>query len=481
MITRENMVVLYQAPDKAGLSHPTVEQIQAVIDAVANAEIEQEAGEDIPTQFLDPTTLKGSGNAKITEGQYGSRTFTLSNGLRVWLLPTDHEKDNILINISQEGGRSLLSDEELYSFDSNIWSLYLQNSGIAEFPKTVVNKMLAGKQLSVSPFVDEYYHGVSARTTAKDLEDALQILYLYYTQPRFDANEYNQGISQIEAVLPNLMEQSNYKISEALYNKAYDSPRRFMISTETLKKASLATLESSYKKLFKDAADAKLVIVGDFDPDQILPLVRKYGGSLPVGKQATQASYRNDGFTTRNVEYDFKTSMATPMVTVAQIYNRVAPYSVEADAACDALSNLLFMIYTETLREDEGGTYGARTNVQVTNKPDERRVLQVVFQTNVDSADKLRDLAKSGFRKVAENGPDAEQFDKVVKNLQKNIPEDRQHNNYWSNVLIRGIRYGGDYDKAYEAAVNALTPGKVQQMARELLDGNLIELVMRPE
>ena len=36
-------------------------------------------------------------------------------------------------------------------------------------------------------------------------------------------------------------------------------------------------------------------------------------------------------------------------------------------------------------------------------------------------------------------------------------------------------------DKDYEAAVNALTPEKVQAAAQELLDGNLIEIVMRPE
>ena len=139
------------------------------------------------------------------------------------------------------------------------------------------------------------------------------------------------------------------------------------------------------------------------------------------------------------------------------------------------------MVYTETLREDEGGTYGASSSVEVSNKPDERHVLQVIFQTNVDSADKLRELAKSGLRSIAENGPTAEMFDKTVKNLQKTQPENRQRNAYWSSMLLLNARYGFDYDKEYEAAVNALTPEKVKAAAQELLDGNFVELVMRPE
>jgi zinc protease len=481
LITRENLVVIYQAPEKEGLTHPTVEQVQAVIDAVENAQIEQAAGEEIPESFLDPATLKGSKNAKVKAGIYDSRTFTLKNGMRVWLLPTDHEKDRITFSLSKDGGRSLLSDEELFSFDSNIWSLYLQNTGIAEFPATTVRKMLAGKQVSVSPYIDEYAHGVSGSSTVKDLESALQLAYLYFAQPRFDEAEYNQGMSQIQAVLPNLMGQSNYKLNKALYDHVYDSPRRFMIDEDVVKKASLATLERTYKRLFADAAGARLVVVGDFDPDEIMPLIRKYAGSIPMSKTATKSAYRGDGISTANRVYDFKAQMSTPMVTVLQVYNLLKPYSVADEAACDALSYILDMVYTETLREDEGGTYGASSSAEVSNKPDERHTMQVVFQTNVDSADKLRELARSGFNEIAKNGPTADQFDKTIRNLQKTIPEQRLKNNYWSSMIQLNARYGFDYDKEYEAAVNALTPEKIQAAAQELLDGNFIELVMRPE
>ena len=53
LIGPENMVVLYTAPEREGMVHPTADEIKAVITGVENAEIERPAGEDVPEAFLD--------------------------------------------------------------------------------------------------------------------------------------------------------------------------------------------------------------------------------------------------------------------------------------------------------------------------------------------------------------------------------------------------------------------------------------------
>nr|AHF25864.1 peptidase M16 inactive domain protein [uncultured bacterium Contigcl_1493] len=482
LITRENMIVLYQGVEKEGANHPTEEQIQAVIDAVENAELEQTAGEEIPTAFLDASKLKGSKASKVQEGMFGSKYFTLKNGVRVWLLPTDHEKDRIIFDFSKDGGRSLVADEDLYSIDPDSWMLYKMYAGVSEFPATLLRKMQAGKQLSLNTYFNEYTHGINGSTTVKDLEDAMQLAYLYFMEPRFDEAEYQQGRSQIDAILPNLVNTPDYKFQLATNDQLYDSPRRFALDLETAAKANLPTLERVYKSLYKDAAGARLVVVGDFDPDAIIPMICKYFGSIPKGKKATVAAYRGDGVTSADKLYDFQVAMpANKMVKVEQYYNLAKAYSVADEAAMGALRYILFNLYTETLREDEGGTYGADVNCGASFRPDERLTLEVSFDTNAESADKLRDLAKSGLKDIAENGVNADQFDKAVKNMQKRIPESRQRNNYWASVILTSDRQGFNYDKDYEDAVNALTPEKIQAIAQEILKGNLVEVVMRPE
>lgn len=482
IITRENMVVVYTGPEREGVVTPTEADVLAVIAKVENAEIEQVAGEEIPDSFIDASTLKGSAVKKSGKGIYGSEVFTLKNGLKVILYPTDYEKDAISFTLTKKGGRSLISDEDLYSFDDNIWSLYLQNSGIAGFSSTTVSKMLAGKQLSVNPYISTYAHGISGRSTKKDIETALQIAYLLFADPRFDADEYNQGVTQIKTILPNLESQPSYKLQEEMLATLYDSPRQFLISEEVLAKASLETIEKNYRELFKDVAGATLTVVGDFEKESIMPLIQKYMGSIAKGRKATDWSYKGDGIVDGNKVNDFKTAMQTPKVTVLQVYKVDAPYSVQAEVNYEALSYILDMVYTETMREDEGGTYGASSMGSVRNEPNAMQLLQVVFETNDEASARLRELAVEGIKSIAENGPDAEKFDKTVKNLEKSFQESKIHNSFWSNAIRQNELYGIDYAAEYEAAVKALTPDMVKATAEALLgSGNFIEIIMRPE
>lgn len=481
LFSRENMIIIYEAPEKEGIVHPTEEQIRAVIDAVRNTEVEENASKEVPTEFLDASKLKGSRAGRARDGRYGSLTFTLKNGLRVWLLPTERDKDKIIFNLTKDGGRSLVHDEDLYSINNDSWVFYRNNSGISGFSASDLRKMTAGMQMGVTPYIDDYMHGIAGESTVKDFETALQIAYLYYMEPRFDEAEYNLGNNQIKAILPNLIDQPNYKINENYIRQLYDSPRRFYLNQEVLAKSNLATLERVYRELFNDAAGARLIVVGDFDPDWATRLICKYLGSIPKGKKASIAAYRGDGVTSADRLFDFTTPMASPKVTVIQHYNKIAPYSVAAEAAYRGLSYILRMVYNETLREGEGGTYGANVVHDVSPKPDERHFVEVVFETNVDDADKLRELARNGLRALAENGPTADQFEKAHMYLKKGIPEARQDNQHWCNVLLWNDRYHVDFENDYERAVYALTPQKIQAAAQEMLNGNLIEVVMRPE
>ena len=482
MITKEDMVVIYQGPSKEGSIIPTEAELKAVINKVAAAEIARPAGEEIPTEFLNAALLKGSKIKKTAKGLYGSTELTLANGVKVILYPTDIEKDKIRVSLLKKGGESLISDDDLYSFDENIWTLYQRNTGVGKFSNTVLGKMLSGKQVSVGPFINAYTHGILVSSTAKDIETGLQLAYLYFTEPRFDADEYNKGINQIKAVLPNLNNMPNFKFQKEMTAAIYDSPRRFTISDDVLAKASLATMERVYKGLFKDAAGTTVIVSGDFNVEAMTPLVQKYFGSLKKGGKATDWSYRGDSVKDGKFVHEFKTKMEAPKASVLQGYKVDTPYSMQKSVAFGALDYILDMVYVETLREDEGGTYGASASARLSRAPHESGLLQVYFDTNNEKADKLRALAQKGVKTLAENGPTAEQFDKAKKNLEKKIPEQKVRLLYWENAIKNNVLYGGDYDTDYKAAVEALTPEMVKEAAAAFINSaNAFEVVMRPE
>ena len=151
LITDENLVVLYSGPEKEGIATPTTAQLLEAIAEVKASDIQPLAGEEVASSFLDPASLKGGKVENSRLSIYGATEWTLKNGIKVTVFPTEHTKDQILFDLYKDGGKSLISVEDIDSFDSNIFGLFQNNSGVAGFSGTQVSKMLTGKSANVRP------------------------------------------------------------------------------------------------------------------------------------------------------------------------------------------------------------------------------------------------------------------------------------------------------------------------------------------
>lgn len=484
IIPSDNLVVVYKAPEKEGLAHPSSADFMAAIAEVEASEIEANVEEGADEPLLNPAALKGSAVKKETSTIYGATEWILKNGVKVVVLPTDYKKDQVTMNLKMKGGESLIATEDLPSFEDNVWTLFQRNTGVSKFPSSQLSKMLAGKAVSTSPYISSISHGITASSSPKDLETAFQLMYLEFTGPRFDEDEFSIGMDQIKAVYPNIKTQPNFIFQNEYTRTMYgDDPRIVNLSEDVIEKASLATIEKVYRRLFKDAAGATLYIVGNVDLATLKPMVEKYIGSLPKGKKATDFIKENTSSLRKGqIENVFNAKMQTPMNTVLQVWSADVPYSFRNQVVLNAASYILDMIYTDTLREEEGGTYGASAYIGVQRLPEERVVAQVYFNTNPAQVDRLRELAVEGFENLAKNGPTDEQLTRAIENFKKNIPESRISNKYWMEQLQNYYTFGEDEDALYEAAVSYITAENIKAALQEVLSqGNFIEVVMGPE
>ena len=482
IIPEENMVMIYSGPQKDGIATPTEKQLLAAFEQAKAAETEAPAEETATEPFMDPSVLKGSPVKKTKSSLYGSTEWILKNGVKVIVLPTEHKKDQILFTLYKAGGQNLISDEDMASFDGTIYSTFDAMQGVSKFKSTEVTKMLSGKNLQVGAFIDGLYNGVSGSSSVKDLETAFQLLYLTYTDPRFDQEEWDNAIAQLKAVLPNALGTPQFKLQKDLNDFLYGgNPRRQFISMETLEKANLQTVESNYRKLFASAAGSVMVITGDVDVETLKPLVEKYIGSLPKGKKTKGIKDLAPRIIKGENIKTIKTDMETPKSTVVEVYSDYRPYTVKDDVLARAVSYVLDQIYVDTMREDEGGTYGASSSASAGLEPEPMYIMQVAFECKPEMADKLRAMARDEFRKLAENGPTDEQFSRTLENFKKNVPENRISNSYWMNNLVRFAKFGFDYDKEYEEAVASLTKEGIKEAARRLYEsGNFLEFAQMP-
>ena len=483
LITDENFVVIYSAPEREGLAHPTEAELLAIIEKVKASEIAAPVEESANEPLLNADAIKAGKIKKEKEGVYGSQEWTLKNGVKVVYMPTTHKNDEVIVSLVMNGGRSLIETAELPSFEENIWSVYKQNRGLSKFSGVQLKKQLAGKNVRLDLSIEKTRHGIDLVATPKDLETAMQMLYLNIVDPRFDEEEYEVGLNQIKAILPNLENLPQLQLQKALYETLYGgSERAFIISSEVVEKANMKNVENVYKRLFGNVAGATVYIVGNVDAETLKPLVTKYIATLPGGKKGSKFIDRKDGIVDGKIVKSVAVPMETPKSTVIQVYKADMPYSIQNDVLLNIAKLYLDMLYVETLRESEGGTYGAGVMNTTIREPKEMALLQVAFETNPESAEKLSNLAVEGVQKLIAEGIPADKFDMILQNIKKNIPQDRISNSYWVGALQEYAEFGDMYDSEYEKAVDSATPEAVVELMKRLIDaGNFIQLTMSPK
>ena len=481
IIPEQNLIILYTGPEKEGLKNPSEEELIGVLESVAKADIKANVEEDINVSLISEE-LKGCPVVKEKAGIHGSTVWTLANGLKVIVKPTDYKKDQVIFSLGMDGGRNSIPVEDLASFEDNIWKMYVSSTGVAGFSRTQLPKMLAGKRASARPFLGGYSHGISGQSAPKDLETAFQLAYLYFTSPRFDADEFKTGMAQIEAVYPNIKNTPDYKYSVEMEKVLYgNNPRVISLDEEVISKADLGTIEKNYKKLFNGVDGATLIITGNVDVETLKPLVEKYFGSIAKGKKLKINKKDIVQFAKGEIDKTVELEMATPKSSVLQFYSAYMPVNTKTSVALSVAKYILDVIYTKTIREKEGGTYGVGVASSAQRSPQKRAIIQVQFDTNPEQAQKLCSIATEQLYKFAKNGPTAEELSMAVENMKKNLPESRISNNYWLNVLDSWNEHGIDYDKEYEEAINSVTSEDVAKVVTKILkQKNSIEFKSMP-
>ena len=199
------------------------------------------------------------------------------------------------------------------------------------------------------------------------------------------------------------------------------------------------------------------------------PLIESYLGSLPsINRKET---FKDNHIEMRKGIYknEFIRQQETPKVNNFISYSGTCAYTLRNDILMSMTDQLLNLIYTEKVREDEGGTYGVYPMGQLVKYPTERAVLQIFFNTAPDKQDKLMKIIYAEAETFAKNGPDEASLNKVKEYMLKKHNENLKENGYWLNSIDEYLYTGINPIKDYEQIVNEITVKDVQKFANELL------------
>jgi len=354
--------------------------------------------------------------------------------------------------------------------------------GVGEFSVTELGKLMAGKRVSINTMLTDDQDVIAARTSPKDLETALQLMYLQFSSPRWNEADFKNWFDKLKAEYVNADAEPRKAFYDTLtVMMSNHSPRYLPLSYGLLDRINLADMKRIYADRFADPSNFTFLFIGKIKPDDAKPLVEKYLASLQ-GVNRTE-SFKDDGVRPPKgrTTNDFIRKNTTPRTSVMVNYTGKAAWSAKDRVYCAAIRHILELRYIESIREKEGGTYSVRTGLSLEALPEPMYSLNISFDTDPQKADKLVSIVHKEIKNLVDNGPTETDLQKAREYFIKQRQEDLKENMWWSNILLDYYFRNVDYVNGYEDLVKALEIKVVHEYAKKLFSNpDIIEVLMRP-
>lgn len=477
IITNQNQVVTMFGPDKNTFKMPTNSSIEnAILKAQKQHYTPYKTQNTLTERLITKLPKPGSIISERTY-KYGYTEFTLSNGLKVYVRPTNFEPDEVNLKLFSLGGKNIYPDSEMPNLTYLMAGATI--GGVAQYNDLTLEKMLAGKTATVTPFIDNDTRGMAGTSNVKDTKTLLELVYLYFTQPRKDPQAFKNLMEQQQEFLTNAHVNPMLAYNDTLHKVAYATNRMESMDKEQLKRVNYNRIMHIYKELFANAANFKLILTGNININKLRPLLCQYIATLPSNNAKETIGTYEPKLVDGKKTYIFHKKQTTPTAITTIVIKGKMEYNNRNELLMDAIGQLLRIVYTEKVREDKGGTYSVQVSGDLQHHPNDEALLRIAFQTDPQKYNDLIPIVYKELEKMATEGPSQQDLDKVKAYELKVYNQVLRMNNYWEYVLYTDLYNGIDVDTDFRYIVENMTCDDIRTTLRNLLNqNNCIEVTM---
>jgi zinc protease len=478
----KNRAIAVQAPAKPGVAVPAASELLALVKATEQATVAAYEDKGASGALVERPPAPATIAKTETIPEIGVTRWTLSNGVRVMLKPTDFKADQVLLRGSSPGGTSLLAQGDFAAARGA--SVLVQLGGVGAFDRVALQKALAGKAVSVAPDIGELAETIAGQASPQDLETMLQLVYLYFTAPRADSAAVLSFKQRQRAALEN----RGASPEAAFYDTLQVTLTNHHARTRPITAASIDSLDLArslafYRDRYADASDFTFIIVGSFTPESIAPLVRTWLGGLP--SQHRVERWRDVGITTPGGVVTRTVRRGTePKAQTQLIFSGAFEWTIPNRRAVSALEEVLRIRLRDVLREALSGTYGVEVESATSRDPRVTYQMAIGFGSAPDRAEALTKAVFAQIDSLQRTGPTAAEVEKVREIQRRTLETGLRENGFWLSALAFAEEYGEDPRGIANrlAEVGAMTPAIVQDAARRYLDvRNYVQVRLLPQ
>lgn len=442
LMRQDSRVVLVTAPAKSTV--PDESALRAVIDREAKASpvawVDTSAGK----KLMAKVPSSGSVKSKRDVPEIGATVVTLSNGVQVWLKPTNFKADEIVFSATSLGGQSL-ADSADYAVAA-LAGPVIGDAGVGGFTSTELEKVLAGHIAHVGASYGDYTQGISGSTRPQDLETALQLTYLTFTQPTRDPDGFASFQKRMIEFLKDRQNNPQAAFSDTV--EAVNEGGFYLDRVPTVAQVQAVTVDqvlAFHKQRFSNAADFTFAFAGNFKVDEITPLLARYLGSLPSrGKPTSNFASKFPRYPTGNLAVQVHKGLEPKSSTRITYFTMGAPIEELDMHRARACASILTDHLRQTLRELMGGTYSASAGFSNLAPVPGYSTMSVAFGSDPARVDTLVQATLSEIQKLRDDGPSATDLQKDQEIERRELDVALQQNGVWTGSILTSLQFGID-------------------------------------
>ena len=481
-ITDDNMFITVTASQKKTVSIPSKEQLLSTYQELLNTKFAAYQDDFSAKTLFDKQMTAGSIVKTSEIKEVGLTEFTLSNGIKVLVKPTNFNDSQILFRAFSKGGNSLVPLKDYLNADYA--APIVESGGIASFNNITLQKILTGKEVGLSPYINNVNEGFSGTATPKDAEILFQLLNLYFTQPHKDKESFDAFITRTKQMVDDSKRNPSTEFQETIsYIMSGNDPRSKPITKAMVESLDMDKAYKIYQERFADAGDFTFIFVGNIEIEKFKSFLTQYLASLPTkGISENFENVFNDS-PKNAIKKDFHKGREDKSSVFLEIngdfvYNRKNIYILKS------LVKVLNYRLVDKLREEKSEVYSPHGAEVIQNYPKPEYGVIISFGCKPSNVKPLIKTVKSILQDLQLKKPTDEDMQKIKEANKRQYENNLKDNNYWLQYILGSYYNSLDVKDVlhYPELMNSLTKDDINQAANQYLKINTMkEFVLYPE